>query len=82
MPDYFVFHKDGSWFAKRNRHKSEKPKGEVFNIIAKTKSRAIASARKIVEDIEKMQVEATSSVAEARGSTVSKSTEVKTEQDK
>jgi len=82
MPDYFVFHKGNQWFAKRNRHNGKEPSGEVFRIIAKTKSRAIVSARKIVDDIEKMQVEATSNVAEARGSTISKSTEVKTEQDK
>ena len=72
MPDYFVYRRNEEWFAKRNRHNGEEPKGEVFRIIAKTKQRAIAFAKKIVEDIEKMQVQ-------AEGSTVSKSTEVKTE---
>ena len=72
MPDYFVYRKNTNWFVKRNRHKGEELSGEVFRISANTKKRALASAQKIVGDIEKMQVE-------AQGSTVSKSTEVKTE---
>lgn len=73
MPDYFVYRKNDDWFVKRNRHKGEVMDGEVFNIFAKTRERALASAKKIVEDIEKMQVEAV-------GSTISQSTQTKTEQ--
>ena len=75
MPDYFVYQKDESWEAQRNRHNGKKPLGEIFNITAKTKLMAIVSAKKIVENIEKMQVE-------AHGSTISKSTETETKETK
>lgn len=75
MPDYFVYRKNDKWFVKRNRHKGEVMDGEVFNIFAKTRERALASAQKIVGDIEKMNVE-------AQGSSVSQSTQTKTEETK
>ena len=75
MPDYFVYRRKDQWYAQRDRHNGKEPKGDIFRIIAKTKRKAISAAREIVRGIEEMNVE-------AQGSTVSQSTEVKSEENK
>ena len=75
MPDYFVYRRKDQWYAQRDRHNGKEPKGDIFRIIARTKRKAISVAKEVLKGIEEMKVE-------AQGSTVSQSTEAKTEESK